>query len=1042
MTKLLKRTLLILLAAMCYLNVSAQEKRQITGTVSDANGNPVPSATIKEKGTTNQVTSDLKGTFKISIASGATLVISSVGFNTQEFTPAGTGVADVRLIESTTEMTGVVVTALGIKRQKKSLGYAVQEIKGQNLVDAREPNLANALTGKVAGLQVIRSSNGPAGSSKLVLRGYNSLTGNNQPLIVVDGVPIDNFTGASNNDYWNPSLDMGNGIADINPDDIESISVLKGPSAAALYGSRAGNGVIMITTKSGKKQKGLGITVSSAIGFERIFTSPEMQSNFGQGADNVYNQTSTQSWGPKITGQQVTNWNGQQVPLTAYDNVGNYFNKSGVTQNHNISFQQQIQRTSIYTSFNRLEDKSMLPGAKLTRTNLMARAISSFGKDDKWTTDTKIQYTNALANNRPIGGPNPTNGYYMMNLLPRSIDIRDFSAATNQFGNMIWWSGAGNQVNPYWNSKYNLNKDERDRFIMNGSVKYKFTNWLNAEVKGGTDMYTTQSEGRTHGGSPLTPTGRYSLGKQTYRENNFGTLITANKDNLFGKLGGSATLGGNLMHQKFSSLSANAGELVVPNLFAINNGVNNPSVGEGFNQKKINSVFGSVQLNWDGYLYLDITARNDWSSALSKTNRSFFYPSVSLSYVLTDMMESLGMKTPQWLSYGKLRASYATVGNDLPAYQLYNVYGIGKDPNGNTTASRDRVLLDPNVRSELIKSSEIGAELRFLKNRLGIDVAWYKSNATNQLLNLPMDPLSGYNSKKINAGNIENSGIELVVDGRIFTNPKSLQWNISANYSTNKNTIRGLYPGVTRYGLGGYDDIAIFAVVGERYGDIYGTQYRRVTDNTKAEFGRILLNGNGLPERDPVIVKLGNQQPKAMFGLTNTFGYKGLALSFLVDARIGGKMFSGTLADMQQMGTSSVTVVNGSRDSLVVDGVVWDAANSKYVQNTKKVSPQQYWAAVAGANNLGITEANLYDATNVRLRQIQLQYELPAKFLAKTPIQKAKLGVSCNNVWLIKSHMNGLDPESVFATGTNAVGFENGSAPTIRTFLVNLSLTF
>lgn len=305
-----------------------------------------------------------------------------------------------------------------------------------------------------------------------------------------------------------------------------------------------------------------------------------------------------------------------------------------------------------------------------------------------------------------------------------------------------------------------------------------------------------------------------------------------------------------------------------------------------------------------------------------------------------------------------------------------------------------------------------------------------------------MDPMSGYNSKKINAGNIQNSGIEIVADARILTNPNSLQWNVSANYSTNKNLIKDLYPGVTTYGLGGYDDISILAVVGERYGDIYGTQYKRVTDKTKPEFGRILLNGNGLPERDPVTIRLGNQQPKAILGLTNTFSYKGLALSFLVDARIGGKMFSGTLADMQQMGTSSVTVANGGRDSMVVDGVIWDASTSSYVQNTKKVSPQQYWNAVAGVNNLGITEANLYDATNVRLRQIQLQYDLPGRLLSKTPIQKARVGVSCNNVWLIKSHLNGLDPESVFATGTNAVGFENGSAPSIRTFLVNLSLTF
>ncbi len=1020
MKNLLVRLLLGCIAVVCFLDVNAQEKKLVTGTVKDADNNPVVAATVKEKGTTNQVTSDLKGVFKISVAPGATLVVSSIGFETKEYTTDETGLATIQLAVDSKVMSGVVVTALGIKREKKSLGYAVQEIKGETLVSAKEPNLANALSGKVAGLQVIRSSDGPAGSSKILLRGSNSLTGSNQPLIVVDGIPIDNFTGAPDNGYWNRSLDMGNGIADLNPEDIESLSVLKGPSAAALYGSRAGNGVILITTKSGKKQNGLGITVSSSFGIENIFTNPEMQNSFGQGMDGVAVPNATTSWG---------------VKATTFDNVANYM-QQGTTQNHSISFQQQYKQSSVYTSFTRLEDKGMVPGIKLTRTNLTARAVTRFGNDDRWTTDTKIQYSNAKGNNRPIGGRDNSSAYVLY-MLPRSIDITSYSNPLNADGKMVWFPGAGNQVNPYWLNKYNLNEDSRDRFIMNGSVKYNFTSWLNAEVKAGADLYTTNTESKVYGGSPLTPTGRYGKGKQTFSETNFSTLISARKDNVFGKVGGAVTLGGNLMAQKFSSISANSGVLVVPDLFSLNNGVSNPTVGEGFTERRINSMYGSVQLNYDGFLFIDATFRNDWSSTLSKTNRSFFYPSLSLSYVYTDMFESL----PSWLTYGKLRVSYAQVGNDLPPYQLYNTYGIGKDPNGNTVASRNPVLLDPNVQSELIKSLEIGTELRVLKNRVGLDFSWYKANATMQLIDLPMDPQSGYSAKKINAGDIQNTGIEIMLDGRILNKPSSLNWNIAVNYSANDNTVEELSEDVTKYSLGGFDDVAVLAVVGEKYGEIYGTKFTRVKDPSSANFGQLILNAQGLPTRDPEIVRLGNQQATGLLGVTNSFEYKGLGLSFQVDARFGGEIFSATHVAMQANGTAAVTAPGGNRENFVVDGVISNGSGG-FTKNTIAVSQQAYWRAVATANNLGVTEANLYDASNVRLRNVQLSYELPRGFISKTPIQRAKIGISCNNVWLIKSHVRGIDPESVYATNTNATGFENAGLPTTRTFLFNLTLSF
>ena len=1040
MKQKLKQLLLFLPMFFCISMMYAQN-RQVTGTVSDESGNPLANVSYLIKGsTTGGVTSDA-GNYSVNVSSPAdVLVFTLVSYKKIEVTVGQRSTIDVTMTSEAGALEEVVVTALGIKREKKSLGYAVQEIKGDAIVEAREPNLANSLSGKVAGLQVLKSSNGPAGSSKIILRGYNSLTGDNQPLIVVDGVPVSNFTGASNNDYWNPSLDMGNGMADINSEDIASLSVLKGPSASALYGSRAGNGVILITTKTGKRNNGIGLTVSGTMGVESIFTNPELQNSFGQGSNNIYDERSNLSWGPKAEGQSVKNWNDQNKPMSIYDNIKNYFG-NGFSQDYNVSFSQQYDQTTVYTSLNHFEDKSMIPGTKLARTNMMARAVTKFGANKKWSTDTKIQYTNAIANNRPLAGNNPNNQFFSLYMLPRSLDIREFSDARRPDGSMIWYGG-GNQQNPYWSNKYNLNQDNRDRFILSGALKYEFTDWLNAEVRGGADMYTTTSESKLYGGSPQSTGGRYGLGKQTFKETNFSTLITARKDNLVDRFGGSVTVGGNMMHQEYSSLSSNSGNLVVPNLFSLNNGVDKASVDQGFNQKKINSAFGSVQLNWDGYLYLDATLRNDWTSTLSKDNRSFSYPSLSLSYVFTSMMNNLGMTTPNWLTYGKLRASYASVGNDLGAYQLYNTYGIGKDPNGNTVGFTNKTLLDPDVKNELIKSYEAGAEFRLFQGRVGLDISFYKSNATNQLIGLPMDPMSGYESRMINAGNIENKGMEIMADFQILDNVNSVRWNLAANYSHNNNSIIDLYEGITQYKLGGFDDLQVLAVTGQKYGEIYGSTYRRVTDASSPFAGQLLLNAEGLPVRNTTPTKLGNQQATGLLGITNTLNYKGVSLGFQVDARFGGQIFSGTNSEMQQNGTAAVTVVNGERPKMVVDGVYMDDASGKYVQNTKEITTQQYWTSVAGAGNLGITEANIYDASNVRLRTVQLSYSLPQSFISKTPFQKARVGVSCNNVWLISSHLNGIDPESVYATGTNAVGFENASPPTTRNFLFNLTLGF
>jgi TonB-linked SusC/RagA family outer membrane protein len=1020
----------------------AQGRRTITGVVTDNNGSPVPAATVTVEGTTTSSVTDDAGRFSIVVEkANAVLVFSSVSFGTKSVPVGSSNTLNVTLEQSATDLGEVVITtALGIKRQAKSLGYAVQELKGGTLADAKETNLANALTGKVAGLQVVRSSNGAGGSSKIVLRGNNSLTGDNQPLIVVDGIPIDNFTGTTENGYWSAGFDRGNGLGDISADDIESMTVLKGPSAAALYGSRAGNGVILVTTKSGRKTQGLGITFSTTQGVEDIFIKPELQNSFGQGTDGIFDPTSQQSWGPKAEGQNVTKWDGTQDALNIHNNVDNFLRK-GTTQSYNLSFQQQFGGTAVYSSISRWNDRSIIPANKLERTNITTRATSRFGKNDRFTTDFKFSYNNTTGFNRPINGRDVSN-VYVLYTLPRSLDIRDFSAGTNEFGSMLWYPGSpGWQNNPYWNSKYNLNQDSRDRFIMNGSLKYAFSSWLDAEVKAGADMYTTNTQRKVYAGSARA--NEYSEGKQTFRETNYSVLVSAHKENVVGKFGGVVTAGGNLMEQKSSYIGIGTGPLEVPNVFSLTNGQGAPSIGQSYMHKKINSIYGTVGINYDGYIYLDATFRNDWSSALIEENRSYFYPSVNFAVVVTDMMEKLGVNTPGWMNYLKLRASHASVGNDLAPYQLFNGYEIRKDPLNNTIAIRNSLLKDPNVRSELIKSLEFGAEARFLKNRIGIDFTWYKSNATRQLIAIPMDPMSGYTSQMVNAGNIQNKGIELVVDFRVLTKPNSLNWNITANYSKNENKVIDIAAdkGVNEYQLGGFDDLFIRATSGSLYGDIYGTRFLRVEDESSPYFGQMILSAQGLPQRDSRIVRLGNQQAKGLLGITNTFSYKGLTFSFLIDGRFGGEIFSASNVGLQAFGTAAVTAPGGERNDFVVDGVVLDGGGNP-VKNTVAVTQQQYWRTVSTLNNLGVGEAYLYDATNIRLRNVQLAYALPKSLFAKTPIQNARVALSCNNVWMLKSHLNGIDPESVFATGSNAVGFENGAFPTMRSFLFSLSLGF
>ncbi|WP_293740458.1 SusC/RagA family TonB-linked outer membrane protein [uncultured Parabacteroides sp.] len=1021
----------------------SQQNAKVTGVVEDALG-PVAGASVVIKGTTNGTMTDMDGNFTLDgVKKGDIIQISFLGYATQDIPYTGQASVSVHLEEDTQKLDEVVVTALGMKRDKKALGYAMQELKGDDLLSSREPNLANSLSGKVSGLQIVRSSNGVGGSSKIVLRGNSSLSGSNQPLIVVDGTPMDNFTGGVDDVWGNSGTDMGNGLSDINPEDIESMTVLKGASAAALYGSRAGNGVILITTKSGRKNEGLGITVNAGITTESIFLKPDMQNSFGQGSVGVYDNQSRLSWGPKAEGQTVTDWLGHQVPLRTYDNIDAFF-RTGTSFNEGVSFQQNINGTSVFTSINRSDDAGITPESRLNKTNITLRATTFLDKAEKWKVDAKVNYINMNAHNRPIQGVNPSNAFNTIYNLPRSLNVAQFKQSVDEEGNMIWWDASKNpQENPYWVTKYRQNNDTRNRLLGNVSLKYSPTNWFDIELRGGTDYYTTTKNEKVYAGGNTSPRGLYNEGSETFYENNYSFLATARKDNLLDRLGGFVTFGGNLMMQQRTKMNASAGELLVPNLFSLNNGVNKPTVTSELIRRKMNSLYGSLQLNWDGYLFLDVTARNDWSSTMSKANRSYFYPSVSLSGVISDMLPKIGGSMPEWFTFAKVRASYAEVGNDLDPYQLYNNYTVGKDENGNTTATPGQTLFDPSVRSELIKSWEAGFDVRFLQNRLGLDFAWYKTNATRQLLNLPLDPFAGYSSRKVNAGNIQNEGLEISLNGAIFQShdPQGFNWNATAQFSLNRNKIIDLYPGVTLYDIKTLDAIQIVAAQGSYYGDIYGQTFLRVTDKNSPHYGKVIVGEDGLPLISTEKSKVGNQSPDWMLGLTNNFSYKGFNLSFLIDFRIGGDIYSATASNLFVRGNAAGTVVNGERQDFVVPNTVVQK-DGGYVDNNVPVTHQNYWERIGSTGNYGLPEVFTYDATNIRLRNITLGYTFNKNMLKKTPFQRLNLSATCNNVWMIHYNLPGIDPESVSATNTNATGFENGAAPTSRSFTFNVTVGF
>lgn len=1007
---------------------SQQQAKTVSGVVSDSNGEPIIGANVLVKGTTNGTITDLDGRFTLEVPAGATLQFSYIGFNTQEIPYKGEASLAVSLVEDTQKIDEIVVTALGIKREKKALGYSMTELKGESLTQTRDANVANALAGKVAGLQIKQNGTGVGGSSRIIIRGNNSIAGNNQPLIVVDGVPIDNFSGGTDDLWGNGNLDKGSGISDISPDDIESMSVLKGPAAAALYGSRAGNGVVMITTKKGTTNKGWGINVNTNFTAENPMQTPEFQNVYGQGVGGAFDNNKGSNWGPVMDGSEKDMAMGKFAYAARDNDLYKDFLRTGTTWTNSVDLSKSTEDVTFRAGATRLDNKGVVPNSGMDRTSINLRSTA---KMSKWlSADVKVNYVSQHTNNRIKLARDPDNIFMNYLSTPRSVGFSDYDGFADNDWKREDGKPAGflidpnaNANNPYWSAYRNTNSDKKDRFIGFAALDFTFTDWLSLKLRSGMDNYTIQYGWVRATGNPYWETnGSMTENIDKFTEINSDFLLTAKGNwNKFGVVG---TVGGNIMYRSKSEYKESSGEFVIPEFHAISNGKTHG--GEySLNRKQINSLYATVSMAWDDYLYLDLTARNDWSSTLPKDNSSYFYPSVGVSWIFSQMINKMGSSLGP-ISFGKVRASWAQVGNDADAYMLRDYYNIGYDIKGGIfNASNADWMANPNLKNETINSWELGLELKALNNRIGVDVAYYKKNSKDQILKIDVPAATGFKKKMINAGNIENKGVEIALNATPLATESGFQWDTQLNWSKNINKVVSLTTDTKEQILsdGSVTFLKIVAHEGGSYGDIYGYAYKR------DEAGNKIIGATGVPLKTDDMVLLGNNQPDWMMGWSNTFMYKNFVLNFMLDMRYGGDVYMGSIRTGSSSGSLAMTL--DGREGMVVPGVMADGT-----PNTTSVRAESYWSGIGD-----ITEAYMYDATNIRLRELSLGYNFPRTMLAKTPLTGIKLSFVARNLFMIQSKTKGFDPEAAYTSG-NAQGIEWGSMPTMRSIGFNINLAF
>ncbi len=1046
-------------------------QRTITGSVSDEKGEGLPGASVSVKGTTIGTITDLDGKFSLSVKPESKfLLVSFTGYTTKEVELGASDAINITLSEGVS-LTEVVVGALNISRDQKSIGHSSQQVSGDAVNSVKETNLLNSLSGKVSGLTISGGSGNLGSSSRVLIRGINSITGENQPLFVVDGVPLDNSNfGGTNQARGGGGVDYGNAIQDLNPENVESINVLKGAAATALYGSRGANGVIVVTTKKGKSgSKNITVDVNHQMTFENVAVLPKYQNSYGGGygfitenGEKVVDFATDESWGPKFDpnvkvrqfysySPAIPEYFGKATPWVAQpDNIKSFF-ETGVAQNNSVSVSGGSEFSSFRLSYTNLNQTGVMPNSSLKRHNL---SFSTGIQATSWlNASVSANYVTHQAKGRSGTGYDGANVMQAFNQWhQRQMDmsiLKQYYKLAD--GSQITWNrtSSGNAAakytdNPYWIAYEAAPEDSRDRLYGNATLSANLGKGVSLTGRVGQDGYTDIREERTPVGSQAIPD--YSIYTRKLNETNI-DLILDYKTNLAQKVTLNAFGGYNDRFNRYSrSGAASQGGLAVPNLFNLSNSVSSPLVDDYKEKRRVVGVFGNVSLGLNSMWYVDLTARNDWSSTLPAGSNSYFYPSVSSSFVFSEL---LGMRNMKWLSFGKVRANWAKVGNDAPVYVLQNTYTPNQPFGSLGSVGFTNSKKEPNLKPEITTSKEIGADVRLFNNRVRIDFALYDKVSNNQIIPLTVSPSTGYTSKYINAGVLQNTGAELLL-GLTPVKTKDFTWDVMINWSKNNNKVVELLQSngdtITNYRIQNAPfAVSLNATVGEPFGTIRGR------DGYRDASGNLLVDGDGNYILDPTVRTLGSIQPKWTGGINNNFSYKGFQFGFLIDMKVGGSLFSTTDMFGKYSGLLAETAEGTIReDGKALPGMKakLDAAGnpvlengvpvSSGVANDKKIDAVLYYQDNGGYafNTLGV-----FDAGFVKLREMRLGYDLPARWLQKAHVKGVSVAIVGRNLWILKKYTPHIDPDQAISS-SNIQGIEGAQLPSTRTVGFNVNIRF
>ncbi|MBT9392278.1 SusC/RagA family TonB-linked outer membrane protein [Hymenobacter sp. NST-14] len=1051
-----------------------------------ATGQPLPGASVVVRNDTRGTATAANGTFSLPLTpADSVLVVSSLGFAPQEIRPAGRPTLDIQLREGLRALAEVLVTGPGPGRDQKSVAYAVQVLPAAQVVEAREVNFINSLSGKLAGVDIVRNGSGPMGSTNIIIRGYTSLSRDSRPLVVVDGVPIDNQSPLQATRFG--GYDLGDGLSAINPEDIENLTVLKGGNAAALYGNRAANGALIVTTKKGRR--GLGLHLSSNTTFDQAQVLTDYQNDYGQGSQGRFlvdangdlsrtpegypiiapAGTSIGSWGPRMEGQLARHWTGEIKPFVAQPGNPAGFFRTGFTTANTVVLTTGSDRGTLRVSATDLHNRGTYPNSHLHRDYLTLRAIRNLG--NRLSADLKAGYVYSDNFNRPTLGANPDNVMGQFSRLPRSVDLADLHPYRDPVTRQpVLWNQSRLQPfqptprqNPYWAAYLNTNRTHQHR--LNGSValRYDFTDWLWLQLRAGTDRYQTrfryQYASYTSWNSTAQPDrGGYAESELTMREDNIDFVLNGRR-RLSSEWELTAQAFGNLLQKRSATTGTTGLGLRVPNVFQLDN-VAAATAVRAFSQFEVQSLFARAQLTYHDAVFLELTGRNDWDSTLPAGDWSYFYPSASLAVAYTDLLPWQS----ELLTLGKLRASWALVGKGTGPYELTTRYdlttsgvpeapGVGSSYLGQPFASLQNQLAPRQLRPQLTRAVELGSEMRFGAGRALLDVAVYRTNTYNQVVSVLTAPSSGFQTQLINAGNIRNQGLEITATVVPVRTARGLNWELSLNWATNQSRVLRLADANDRYQLGlESNNVAIVAQAGRPFGEIYGTRLQR------APTGQLLLGPDGLPlaPAGPT-VPLGNFQPRWFGGVQNQFRYRQLRLSALVDGRWGGQIYSVSQQQAAQFGNSHVTLAGRAgwyaseearraagqlpgawtpTGGLLVEGVVKNP-DGTFSPSRRYVNPEQYWSRLAT-----ISEPFVYDASFLKLREVKLTWQLPAAWVARVAhLKSASVAAVARNLAFLSRATVGFDPESAYNLG-QAQGLESGAFPQSRSWGYHLQLDF